>query len=117
MPARTGKSYVDVGRKHRVTMSKTSLRMLSMRGVCVLRHQTGAQYSAVEWTKKGAEIRNVLASASHPDPAIRLNSASRMESFLHKVSRWWRKVSKLSSFTLRYVGTGQNGSRLSLCKH
>ena len=48
MPARTGKSSVGVGRKHLVTMRKALLRMLSMRRICELRHQTGAQYSAVE---------------------------------------------------------------------
>ena len=46
MPARTGKSSVGVGRKHLATMHKASLRMLSMRRVCILRHQIGAQYSA-----------------------------------------------------------------------
>ena len=77
MPARTGKSSVGVGRKHPVTM-------LSMRRVCVHRHQTGAQYSAVEQTKERAEMRNVLASASHPDPANRLNSTTRVVSFCAK---------------------------------
>ena len=36
IPARIGKSSVGVGRKHPVTMHKASLRMLSMRPVCVL---------------------------------------------------------------------------------
>ena len=48
MPARTGKSSAGVGRKHPVTMRKASLRMLSTRRICVLRNQTGAQYSAVK---------------------------------------------------------------------
>ena len=51
MPARRGKSSVGVGRKHPVATRKASLRMLSMRRVCVLRHQTGAQYSAVDQGK------------------------------------------------------------------
>ena len=55
--------------------------MLSMRRVCVLRHQTDAQYSASEWTKERAELRNVLAPAPDPDPASHLNSATRVESF------------------------------------
>ena len=84
MPARTGKSSVGMGRKHLVTVRTASLRMLSMRRVCVLRHQTGAQYSAMKWTKKRAEMHNVLAPAPHPDPASRLNSATRVESFLRK---------------------------------
>ena len=59
-----------------------------MRRVGVLQHRTGAQYSAVEQTKERAEMRIVLAPASHPDPACRLNSATRVESFLRKASRW-----------------------------
>ena len=35
IPARTGKFSVGVGRQHPVTMRKASLRMLSMRRVCV----------------------------------------------------------------------------------
>ena len=45
MPARTGKSSVDVGRKHPVTIIKASSRILSMRRACELRHQTGAVLS------------------------------------------------------------------------
>ena len=52
---------------------------------------------------------NVLASAPYSDPASRLNSATRLESFLRKASRWWWKVSDLPSFIPRYVGTGQGG--------
>ena len=48
MPERTGRLSVGVGRNHPVTMRKASLRTLSMRQVCALRHQAGAQYSAVE---------------------------------------------------------------------
>ena len=88
MPARTGKSSVGVGRKHPLTMHKASLRMLSMRRVSVLQYQTGAQYSAVEYTEKRTEMRNVLAPAPHPDLASCLNSATRVESFLRKASRW-----------------------------
>ena len=36
MPERTGRLFVEVGRRHPVTMRKASLRMLSMRRVCVL---------------------------------------------------------------------------------
>ena len=82
MPARTGKSSVGVGPKHPVTMREASLRMLSMRRVCTVRYKTGAQYSAVEWTKERAEMRNVLAPAPHSDPA------SRVVSFLLKALRW-----------------------------
>ena len=88
MPAKTGKSSVCVGRNHSVTMREASMRMLSMRRVCVLRHQTRAQYSAIEKTKERAEMYNVLAPAPHPDPASCLNSATRVESFLRKALRW-----------------------------
>ena len=71
MLARTSKSSFGVGRKHPVTMRKALLTILSMGQVCLLRQQTGAQYSTVEWTKERAEISNVLAPAPHPDPASR----------------------------------------------
>ena len=48
MPEKTGRLSVGVGRRHPVTMRKASLRTLSMRRVCALRHQAGVQYSAVE---------------------------------------------------------------------
>ena len=59
-----------------------------MRRVDVLRHQTGAQYLAVEQAKEITEMRNVLAPATHPDLASHLNSATRVESFLRKAWRW-----------------------------
>ena len=88
MPARTGKSFVGMWCKHPVTMCKASLRMLSMRQVCVLRYQTGAQYSAVEWTRDRVEMRNVSAPGPHLDPASHLNSMTQVKSFLCKASRW-----------------------------
>ena len=48
MPERTGRQTDGGGRRHPVTMRKVSFNLLSMRRVCALRHQTGAQYSAVE---------------------------------------------------------------------
>ena len=39
---------VSVGRRHPVTMRKASFKTLLMRRVCALRHQTGAQYLAVD---------------------------------------------------------------------
>ena len=48
MPESTGRWSVGVGRRHPVTMRKASFKTLSMRRVWALRHQTGAQYSAVE---------------------------------------------------------------------
>ena len=48
MPERTGRLSVGVGRRHPVTMHKASLRTLSMRRVCTLQQQAGAQFSEVE---------------------------------------------------------------------
>ena len=48
MPERTGRLSVEVGRRHPVTVRKASLRTLSMKRVCALRRQAGAQYSAIE---------------------------------------------------------------------
>ena len=48
MPERTGRLFVGVGCRHFGTMRKASLGTLQMRRVCALRHQAGAQYSAVE---------------------------------------------------------------------
>ena len=47
MPERTRRLSVGVGRRHPVTMRKAS-RTLSIRRVCALQHQAGAQYSAVK---------------------------------------------------------------------
>ena len=49
-PARIGRLSSVVGRRHPVTVCKASLMAGSMRRVWALRHQTGAQYSGVEWT-------------------------------------------------------------------
>ena len=43
-----GRWSVGVGRRHPVTMRKALFKTVSMRRVWALRHQTGAQYSAVE---------------------------------------------------------------------
>ena len=64
MPERTGRLSVGVGRRHPVTMRKASLRTLSMRRVCALRHQGGAQYSAVEEIRNKAVVRNILATSA-----------------------------------------------------
>jgi len=50
VPARIGRLSAGVGRRHPVTIRKASLMVESIRRVWALRHQTGAQYSAVEWT-------------------------------------------------------------------
>ena len=48
MPEKTKRLSVGVKRRHPVTLRKASLRTLSMRRVCALRHQAGGQYSVVE---------------------------------------------------------------------
>ena len=73
---------VGVGRRHPVTMRKASLRTLSMRKVCTLRHQAGAQYSAVKQIRNKAAVCYVWAPAPHPKPATRLSSEMRVDSFL-----------------------------------
>jgi len=78
-----------------------------------LRHQTGAQYSAVEWTKAMVAVRNVVAPAPQPEPASRLRSATRDVSFLRSDSRCRRYVSDLSNATSRYFDPEQKG-RVSL---
>jgi len=45
------------------------------RRVWALRHQTGVQYSAVEWTRDKVAVRNVVVPAPQPEPASRLKSA------------------------------------------
>ena len=73
--ARTGKSSVVVGRKYPVRMRKASVRM-SMKRVCVLRHQNVAQYSDVEYTKETANMRNVLYQ--HPVRIPQIASTARL---------------------------------------
>ena len=61
---------VGVGPKHPVIMRKALFKTLSMRRVCALRYQTGAQYSAVEYTKDRAAVGGVLAPALHPEQQV-----------------------------------------------
>jgi len=63
MPARIGRLSAGVGRKHPVTIRKASLMVGSVRRVWALRHQTGAQYSAVQRTRARVAVRNVVAPA------------------------------------------------------
>ena len=81
MPERTGRLSIEVGLRQPVTKHKASLRTLSMRRVCALRHQAGVQYSAVEQIRDKAAVRNVLAPAPNPQPASRLSSETRVDSF------------------------------------
>jgi len=85
MPARVVRLSTDVGRRHAVTVGKASLIVVSMRLVWVLRHQTGAQHSAVECTNARVDIRRVVAPAPQPEPASRFRSPTRDVSFLRRV--------------------------------
>ena len=68
MPAKMKRFLVGVGRKHPVTTPKALLIDLSMRQVCALEHQTGAQYAVMEWTKARAGVRSAVASTPSLDP-------------------------------------------------
>jgi len=81
MPARIGRLSTGVGRRHLVTIRKASLMAGSIRRVWALRHQAGAQYSAVECTRARVAIRRVVAPAPQPEPASRLRRAMRDVSF------------------------------------
>ena len=115
MPANIGRLSTGVGRRHPVTIRKASLMAGSMRRVWALRHQTGAQYSAVECTKARAAIRRVVAPAPQPEPASRLMSATRDVSFLRSDSRCRPQVNDVSNVTPRCLGSEQKG-RVSLLK-
>jgi len=63
MPARIRRFSAGLGCKYPVTIRKASLMGESMRQVWALRHQTGTQYSAVEWTRAKVAVLNVVAPA------------------------------------------------------
>jgi len=109
IPARIGR--LSAG--HPVTIRKASLTAGSMRRVWALRHQTCAQYSAVEWNKAGVAIRRVVALVPQPEPGSRLRSATRDVSFLQSDSRCRQYVSDLTNVTPRCLGSEQK-CRVSL---
>ena len=113
MPARIGRLSPGIGR--RLAICKASLMVRSMKRVWALWHQTGAQYSAVQWTRARVAVRNVVVPAPQPEPASRLRSARRDVSFLWSDSWCRRYVSDLSNVILRYLGLEQKG-RVSLLK-
>ena len=86
----------------------------AMRWIWGLRHQTGAQYSVVKWTRARVAVCNVVAPASQLEPTNRLRSAMRDVSFLWSDSRCRQYVSDLSNATLRYLGSEKG--RVSLLK-
>jgi len=95
MPARIVRLSAGVGRMHPVSIGKASLTAVSMRRVWALRHQTVAQYSAVECTRARVSVRNTVAPAPQPEPTSRVRSATRDVSFLRSDSRFPRYVSDL----------------------
>jgi len=54
-----------IEQRHPVTNCKALRMGLSTKRVCLLQHQTGAQYSAAEWNKRRVAISNILASEPH----------------------------------------------------
>ena len=63
MPARIGRLSAGLGRNHPVTIRKASLMSGSVKWAWALRHQAGAQDSAVEWARAKVAVRNVAAAA------------------------------------------------------
>ena len=108
MPARMGKS-AGVGRRHPVTVRKAPSMTGSMRQVWALRHQTGAQHSAVDWTRAKVAVRNVVDPEPQPEPPSHIKSATRDVSLLRNDSRCRWYVSVLSNATLAYLGSEQKG--------
>jgi len=110
----TARLSADVGRWHPVTIRKALLMVGSIRQVWALRHQIGAQYSAVECTRARVAVRRV-APEPQPEPAGRLKSVTRDVSFLRSDSRCRRYVSDLSNVTPRYLVSEKKG-RVALLK-
>ena len=77
MPARIGRLSACVGCRHPVTIRKASLVVGSIRQVLALRHQTGAQYSAVECTGARVAVRRVVAPAPQSGSGRSQQAASR----------------------------------------
>ena len=98
-----------MGCRYPVITRSASLIAVLMMQVCTLRHQAGAQYSAVEYTRAKSAVQRTPPWAPHPDPASHLIRAMHEVSFPHSDSscRWY--VSNLFSFTPRYVSIWVNG--------
>ena len=104
MPARMGRLSNGVGHSHPVTIWSAPLIAVLMMRVCALRHQTGAQYSAVEYTRAKVADQRTAPLAPHPDPVSRLIRVMGEVKFPSSDSRCRWYISNLSSFTPRYVG-------------
>jgi len=84
MLVRIGRLSAGVGRRHPVTAGKALLMSGSLRQEWELRHQKGAQYSAVEFTRTKVAVRNVVASAPQAEPASRLENGNAWCQFFAK---------------------------------
>jgi len=113
LSARIGRCWctlsIGVGRRHPVTIHKTSLMAGSMRWVWALGHQTRAQYFAVEWTRVGWLFAVLVLQHPQPESVSRLTSAMRDVNFLQSDSCCRRYVSSLSNIIPRYLGSEQKG--------
>ena len=114
IPARTGRRYVGVGRRHPVMRRRVSFKAQSSFLVWVLLHHAFAAYSAVLKTRASAPVRRVDVDAPHDVPGRRRNRLFRAETFPRSASRCCLYVSCLSSFTPRYVGLGLFGRGVPL---
>ena len=106
IPQRKASWFVGVARRHLETVHRAVLRAVSSLFTWGLRHQTGAQYSALENTRASVEMRSVFLEAPHVMPARQHISAAWQVVFALTLSRCCLNDSVLSSFTPRYVGKG-----------
>ena len=65
------------------------------------RHQTGATYSAVEWTKARMAERITMAQSSQLHPGSFLKNPTQVVNYLRSDSKCRRNVSPLSNFVPR----------------
>jgi len=127
IPANIGRLPIGVGRKHPVLVRKASFMAGSMRWVWALRHQKGAQYSAVECSRAKVAVGNVVTPASHTGGCRQrcYSSISYRACKTHQEcdawcqllwsdSRYRRYVSDQSNVTPRYLGSKQKNSVLLL---
>jgi len=82
MPARIGRLSADEERRHPVTIRKASLMVGLIMRVSALRNQTGAQYSAVEYTGARVAVRRVVAPAPQPGVGLLLLLQHPQSSFV-----------------------------------
>ena len=74
MPVRTERLSAGEGCRHLVTVCKAYLITGLIRWVWTLRHQAGAQYSAVGWTRTNVAVCSVVAPAPSPQTTSRVRS-------------------------------------------